>query len=442
MMRADRQAAWDALLLWASEVGSAEWREWKDACVELDLEPSEAAGVLAQLGHAEFDWSANTFATAAGVLVQVAGAEGLFFLAGSRVFGTVERLREQAAQSNLDVEVAEPVGQGGRGPSSILVECAIEDVEAFAQSAGLLVEWEVERLAALLPTISLELVAELRAPDLRYPHCRVDHDSLRPLWGTPSLEGEPGLWLVRGVRRKEAYLREAETWWHIPIREYGPYLVSVGLADPPLIEYEEANHLLHVRSRAALPPLHARAATLCSGRLPLRRPRADEHLDTYVNVGPRCAHALMSSLGCDAGDAPRPDAASAAVDDEPVSADRDMRRDDARFRPGLLAARKLLAHPTGFGAADLDDFSVFKGMVGVSFKHDRPWKRAWQLLGRPGFKDLRRAYQPISAVRPSMLAGERDRVVGLSHELDSLGVPGWVSHALELVDGRGGGGQA
>ncbi|MEI6726860.1 MAG: hypothetical protein WCN81_11645, partial [Actinomycetes bacterium] len=428
MPTADRQDRWDWLLTWASEMGAGGWAEWKDACGELGIEPNEAARVLSQLGHVEFDRGGDTFASAAGTLVGIAGLDGLFFLTGARTFGTVEQLRELASQSGLDVEVAAPVGQGGRGPSTVLVECALEAVEEFAEAAGLILEGEAERLAGLLPRTDLGLVGELRAPDLRYPHCRMDHVSLRPQWGTPSGDEEPGLWLVRGLRRYEFYLRERDDWWHIPIREFAPYLVSVELADPPLIEYEEATWLLHVRSCAALPPLHARAATLCSGRLPIRRPRADEYLETYVNVGPGSAASIMSSLGF--GDDPvvRGSHAAAGVapaEGDPGSASNELRRDDARLRPGLAAARKLLDRPEAFGVDDLEDFSIFKGIVGVAFKHDRPWKRAWQLLNRPPFAELRRAYEPISKVRALVLEGDRERLLGISAKLRVLGVAEW-----------------
>ena len=296
-MTLDRQDSWDWLLVWASEMGSGSWDEWKAACDELELEPNEAAQVLSKLGHAEFDWGGNTFACAAGTLVEIAGLEGQYVLTGSRLNDALARLRATASAEDFDVEVSDPISHDGRGPATILVECSMGDSVRFAKAAGLAIEEEAGLLAGLLPTIRLNLVGERSAPDLRFPHCRIDHESLRPLWGIASDEAEEGLWLVRGLRRFQYYIRAENEWWHIPIREFAPYLVSAGLADPPLIEYEEANWLLHVRSCAALPPLHARAATLCSGRLPLRRRRADEYLDSYVNVGPGPAVLIMRSLG-------------------------------------------------------------------------------------------------------------------------------------------------
>ena len=114
----------------------------------------------------------------------------------------------------------------------------------------------------------------------------------------------------------------------------------------------------------------------------------------------------------------------------------EVRLDDARFRPGLVAAQKLLTDSRTFGEDDLENFSVFKGIVGVSFKHDRPWKRAWQLLSRPEYGELRRAYQLVSQVRPTVRGGNRDGLDELAMELRDQGVAAWVAHGLELVDGR------
>lgn len=290
---------YDALLAWASELGSGSWTQWQEAAATLELGPGEAARTLDQLAHVEFDWAGGRFAVAPTMLVHVQGLTGYALLAGARPVGERERLAALALDSEFDVELGAPIPQrGGRGPATVLVECAPEDAARFAALAGLANESRPELLALSLPALTIELVGELRAPDLRFPYCLIDPLSLQPRWGASDDLQTEGLWLVHSYRRRsEHYLRRDGQWWHLPIREYGPYLAAAPALEPPLLEYEQANWILHVRGRAPLPPLQARAATLCSGRMPLRRPLGDDLQLSYVNVDPQSASALAASLG-------------------------------------------------------------------------------------------------------------------------------------------------
>jgi hypothetical protein len=295
MNQSDR---YDALLSWASEVGSCSWERWKEACAALELEPNEAARAVSQLGHLEFSWGEDCFACVPTTLVPIPGLDGQLLLTGARPVSERQRLRNCALAGDLEVDVSEPIAQlGGAGPSTIMVECDPDQAEAFAEAAGIVFESSPDLLAASLPDLTLELVGEIRSPDLRFPHCRIDHQTLLPLWGQETADGDEGLWLVYGYRRAEHYLRRDGQWWYLPIREYGPFLAAPTDVYPRLLDYEEANWLLHTRSRAPLPPLQARALTLCSGRLPLMKPLGGEREETYVNIDPRTARDIARSLG-------------------------------------------------------------------------------------------------------------------------------------------------
>jgi hypothetical protein len=287
----------DALLAWASEVGSGSWEQWKDAAGALALEPNEAARTFSQLGHVEFDWGDNLFSCAPTTLVSIPGLDGQLLLTGARHLEQRDSLQRIALEADLSLELSEPIPQmGGRGPSTILVECDIDDGEAFAQVAGVSFEPAPQLLAASLPSLTLELVGEMRPPDYRFPHCRVDHKNLVPLWGQETAEGEEGLWLFQGYRRVDHYFRCEGHWWFLPIRDFGPFLAAPPDVYPPLLEYDEANWLVRTRSRAPLPPLQARALTLCSGRLPLLKRLGNELEETYVNVSPEVAKEIARSL--------------------------------------------------------------------------------------------------------------------------------------------------
>jgi hypothetical protein len=271
---------------------------WKEAAAVLSLEPNEAARVTSKLGHVEFDWMDGRFACAPTALVGIPELDGYLLLSGARPLGEQERLRDLARSSELDIEVSDPFPQPReRGPATVLVECSPADGEAFAELAGLELERSPELLAMSLPEFKLELIGELRSPDDRFAHCLVDPETLHPRWGARDVERADGLWLFYSFRqRAEHYLHRDGEWWFLPSREYGPYLVTEDI-EPALLEYDPANRLLYVRGRAPLPPLQARAATLCSGRMPLVRPLGDDTQETYVNVSPDIAEALAKSLG-------------------------------------------------------------------------------------------------------------------------------------------------
>lgn len=296
-----RQAAHDALLAWCSELGSGAWERFAQACAHLRLAATAAARGLSVLGHAEFDRRTRRFACAPATMTTVSAMPGRFLLCGQRPLGFVEQLRQSAERSGLDVDVArEPAHQFGAGPGTLFIDVDASDVETFARAAELRFAPDAALAISLaLPPLTLELAGEPTAPDERFPHCPVDPDTLQDRWDAERQPGySDGLWAWRTYRRRRAvYLRRAGQWWHLPLAEHGPYLLQRPDDAPELLRYDPANRILAVDGGAPLPELHARAAVLCSGRLPLPQPYApgfrDDH---YVNVPADVADTIMTTL--------------------------------------------------------------------------------------------------------------------------------------------------
>jgi hypothetical protein len=292
-----RQRAHDTLLVWCSEVGSGPWKAFRDACWHLELAPHASARALSQLGHVEFDFSGGRWAIAPTVLVGINGLPGRLLLTGARATDTLDELR--AAAGGLDVDIPAPFAQRGVGPSTVLVEVDPADAGAFAAAAGLeLVPDAGPRLADLAPPADLDVIAESAWPDERFGHCTIDPHTLRARWDEDAPDGADGLWLYETWGRRHAhYLRRDGVWRRLIAPEWGPYVMDRPDGADALVRYEPAHRTLVVAAAAPLPALHARAACLCSGRLPYRVASAPGYAeDRYVNLNPAVAATLMARL--------------------------------------------------------------------------------------------------------------------------------------------------
>jgi hypothetical protein len=303
-----RQASYDALLSWCSELGSGSWEQFRRGCWNLQLGASAAARALSALGHVEFCWRTRQFSCAPATLTTIPEMPGRFLLCGQRTLGVLEELRLAADHSSLDVDVArQPVHQFGAGPGTVIVDGDATDAEKLSRASGVLFApnagWAI---ADTLPVLTLDACGEPATPDERFPHCPVDPDTLEDRWDAELADGyADGLWAWSTYRRpRELYLRRAGDWWYLPVVEHGPYLIERPADAPALVDYDPASRVLAVDSRAPLPELHARAACLCSGRLPLAQPYAPGFAyDHYVNVTPEVAAMITTSL---APTTPRP----------------------------------------------------------------------------------------------------------------------------------------
>jgi hypothetical protein len=285
--------AYDRLLDWASERGRGSWVQWRDACSYLQVEPNQAARRLGSLGHLEFDWTHNRFACAPPTAVLSLHASGCVLVTGQRRrdFRAHLELLYEDVESGFDIDLREPLDQDS-GPQTWLIEAEMGDIARFCEAAGLDLQIDSgRRIARALPAISLEALAEPERPDGRYPRRwfepRLGQFHPQPLAG----RGEEGLWWVEdNPRRESAYVRTPDGWFHVPVREYGPYLAY---PDHAFIAHDKATSRLWVDSGAPLPPLLARALTLQSGRLP----RREGYRQMYVNVDAELAAIVAERLG-------------------------------------------------------------------------------------------------------------------------------------------------
>lgn len=296
-----RQDVHDALLWWCSEVGAGTTRHFLEVCRELSLDPWQTSWALSQLGHVEFDWRAGRFAVAPTVLTTIPEVPSRLLVCGARPSGLMEMLRLAADEAELNVTVAEtPCHQFGEAPATVLIDADPADAETFALAAG--IAWlpvAHQQLVELLPAVTPDTVGEPEEPDARFPHAPVDPDTFEARWDWDWDDGRNGLWRYRTfIDPRAAYLRRGDSCLRLAAVEYGPYLMDRPADVEPPVRYQPASRVLAVDGLAPLPDLQARAACLCSGRMPLRQhfsPGVFE--DHYVNVDSDTAGRIITSLG-------------------------------------------------------------------------------------------------------------------------------------------------
>jgi hypothetical protein len=302
-----RQAAHDALLTWCSEAGSGTVAQLQAACRALGLRALDAMWALSLLGHVEIDRAAGRWAAAPTVLTTLPELAGRMLVCGARPYGLLERLAAAGREHGVDVDVhQEGRHQFGDAPEAVIIDGDPADGPALAAAAGVRFEPRAHhRIARSLPAVSLDAGAAVRGrPDDRFPCAPVDPVTFRVRWDLadrPSTAG--GLWHQRTWGgRPQAWLGARDELWLLARLEYGPYIMDRDDdEDPdPIVEYRAAHRVLVVDCAAPLPPLHARAAALCSGRIPLRRHAAPgiAH-DHFLNVDPSTAQRITTTLGAD-----------------------------------------------------------------------------------------------------------------------------------------------
>jgi hypothetical protein len=235
----------------------------------------------------------------ASCLVSIPGLPGRLLLTGARPAGLLRELDDLISTADIDAELHDPVMQD-RGPGTVLLQINPSDALYLADAAGIpLADQAASNLGQLLPHARLAEVSETAWPDDRFPHCLIDPFDFRPRWADPDIpENTSGLWRweTHGRRRETWLLQEGE-WRRLVASEWGPYLLDRDPDLDPLITYEPAESKLLVDRRARLPALHARAACLCSGRMPADVPTTvDAGIDQYVNVPADLAMAIATTL--------------------------------------------------------------------------------------------------------------------------------------------------
>jgi hypothetical protein len=194
-------------------------------------------------------------AAAPTTICSIPRLDGLYLLTGARPSDLLRRL-DQIADDDYDIAVHPPQHQDGIGPSTVFVEGELDQIMGFATAADLQFELLAgPRLAKVLPTLDVDLLADRAHPDRSFPHAPVDHETGRPHWNSGERPSSDGLWLFGSrTRRRTYYLCIDGEWWHVPTDEYGVYLARAVFGEKrPAIAYDPIDQHLLVSRRAPLP---------------------------------------------------------------------------------------------------------------------------------------------------------------------------------------------
>jgi hypothetical protein len=299
----------DLLLAWISERGSGRWSHFKDAHDwlaggYLDGRSKAAwmtARDLSALGHLELSWDSGTWSVAPPTLTLLPGV-GRALLTGARPRSLfwVDRLGQHHGalvdvvdEANLYLD---PWDQRD-GPSTVAIELdSLDQAASMAKALGIPFTFSVaETLAGLLP--DLGSYERTWSPGELLDGFDVELFDTATLYWEPVAETDvAGLYRSRTHSNMRFALRTPAGGWVRPSPEPAVYEV-LRWDDVQVLDYEPARRELRVPGTTPLPALAARAATLCSGRVPRRVKDGDARLFLeYLNVPPTVAQAIARSL--------------------------------------------------------------------------------------------------------------------------------------------------
>jgi hypothetical protein len=263
---------YDLLLTFLSEKGGGSWQELKEAwqwiCAAGD-DPSGRAWIVARdleaLGHVEVAWDHRLqWCAAPSLVTMIPRSGGRVFVTGARTRHFMARLRE-AAEAR-DIWIDEYGFQ--RGPTSVHLACSSHlEAEALAADLGVGYTYQVaEQIAGLLPP--LDAYSRLRDERELPRGLELERfDTQRLQWIETDQREHPGLYRCRTYEGHLHGLHGPMGRWSRVVKEIGIYEV-LRWEEKQVLTFSEEDETLTMPAEASLPALHARAATLCSGRLP------------------------------------------------------------------------------------------------------------------------------------------------------------------------------
>lgn len=305
----------DLLLQWLSERARGTWAEFKAAWDWLEQGATDPAGKawmaardLSALGHLEISWGERSEWAIAPPVLTLLPAAGRALLTGARtralyVPPDYHAPLEEKGSGRLVEAVNElylyldPWSQTG-GPTTVTI--AIEgdtDAEGLAAELGVPYTYAVaEQLAKLLPPLH-SYERTWRAGELLRGFDAEVFDTTTCLWEPIEETTAPGLYRSRTWSSHVHAIRTAAgAWFRVPPE---PAVYEVFRWEGRrVMEYDTRTRELVVPGTANLPLLHARAATLCSGRVPQRitsLPGSPSKV-IYLNVTASVAEKISLSL--------------------------------------------------------------------------------------------------------------------------------------------------
>lgn len=300
----------DLLLRWASEIGDGKITDFRAALTWITRsrgisvrEGSEGRWLrdVSALGHIDVDWRAGLWAVAPPVLTTLPYSDGLALLTGRRsaaisravedLYDAGERIhwiRNETAEG--DIAVPDTVLLGYEHPDK-LVQHAEKVGCTFVPCASL-------RLFALLPELAPGSPAAPPAIGNAHTVERYNHENRQ--YEPAQSYSEEGLYRWRSTDWARLVQIRRGQEWHSTEHENGVFLEHARLGTgtmrwrPESGKGRERTGRLSVDWGAPLPPLHARAAVLCTGIQPRIHEKAQ--IVRYDNIPRHAAEKLAASL--------------------------------------------------------------------------------------------------------------------------------------------------
>lgn len=291
---------YDVFLEFLSEKGRGTWSELKEAFDWIwgsTDDPAERAWIaardLAALGHIEIAWDqrSSIWCAAPPLLTTLPRSGGRSFLTGARTRFLMRTIEVAAERRGLWIDRC----GSQQGPTTFLIACGShEDAEDLASELGIGYTYSVaDQLSALLPPLDRymntftdgELPAGFESE--RFEPCTL-------MWKTVTDTSQRGLYRTRTFHGQVHALLDATSRWRRVVREFAVYEV-LRWEGQAVLGYDEERAQFRVPAAAALPALHARAASICDGRLPRFERRHGGRL-VYDNIPRKVAERIASSL--------------------------------------------------------------------------------------------------------------------------------------------------
>jgi hypothetical protein len=300
----------DLLLRWLSERGSGRLTELREGVRDTarahGLTVSEYADwdwvrTASALGFLDFDMRADRWSAAPLVLTRLPFSDGLALITGARTTAASRALQD-AAEQWLELLPVPGEARGGSVPLPIALLVQYDDPDTLPETAGLLgaryVPCAALQAAALLPRIEAgALAAEPGGASLDTVE-RYDPHRLRYMRADSCVED--GLYRWRGADHARLVRLRRDGRFLSTEHEAGIYLELARHSENAIRWRPEAAvgrsrvGRLFVDRYQPLPPLHARAAVLCTGLPPLMG--SQEATWAYDNVPLAVAQAIAASL--------------------------------------------------------------------------------------------------------------------------------------------------
>lgn len=283
------------LLTYLSELGHGSWPHFRQALEYLaneedDLYRTVKARQLSMLGHVEFAFEGDLrWAVCEPTIAWLTREDRITgVLCGDRsprLLATIEQHCDALGGRYEQLPQDE-------GPDVVLISVPSSDIgEQVARQAGVKSQLDAAiRLAEIAPDVQSYLHLCPREP-MPQGFRTERYDTQRLAWIEASEANQPGFYRFTHYRR-EYRLKIGDDVLKTP--PYIGFFAWLRYENRLVFTYDAAKQMLHGPASVTLPPLLARAATLCSGFLPRFVPQDRAHI--YQDIPPTIAHHLLDKL--------------------------------------------------------------------------------------------------------------------------------------------------